>query len=108
VFQGFPGKHKSNRQLQMSTSLLFEVLQKYDPENLLLIQAKKETLNKYFSQDRLQGVLERLKSSQLILQHLLRFSPFSLPLFVERVSQLLSTETLAERIKAIQKSWITK
>lgn len=108
VFQGFPGKHKSNRQLQMSTGLLFEVLEKYDSENLLLKQAKKETLDKYFAQNRLLRVFERLQASSLIIKHPSRFTPFSLPLFVERVSQRLSTETLAERIKQIQKSWTKK
>lgn len=105
VFSGFPRKQKSNRQLQMSTSLLFDVLEKYDSENLLLKQARQETLDKYFNQNRLFHVLERLQSSHLIIKHPLRFTPFSLPLFIERVSQRISTESLAERIKQIQKSW---
>ncbi len=108
VFQGFPGKHKSNRQLQMSTGLLYEVLEKFDSENLLLRQAKKETLDKYFAENRLVKVLERLQSSQIVVKHPLQFSPFSLPLFIERVSQRLSTETLAKRIETIQKSWTKK
>lgn len=108
VFQGFPGSHKSNRQLQMSTGLLFDVLEKYDPENLLLNQAKKETLDKYFTHNRLIEVMERLKTSKLIIKHPKFFTPFGLPLFVERVSQRLSTESLAERIEAIQKSWTKK
>lgn len=107
VFQGFPGKHKSNRQIQLSTGLLFDVLKNYNPENLLLEQAKKETLDKYFAQDRLQKVLQRLHSSDIIIKHPLRFTPFSLPFFAERVSQRLSTESLAERIQAIQKSWVS-
>lgn len=108
VFQGFPGKHKSNRQLQMSTGLLFDVLEKYDPHNLLLKQAKKETLDKYFNQNRLVEVLKRLHSCELIIKYPKHFTPFSLPLFVERVSQRLSTETLAKRIETIQKSWNKK
>ena len=105
VFQGFPGKYKSNRQLQMSTGLLFDVLERFDPENLLLKEAKKETLDKYFAKNRMISVLERLKTSKIIIKHLERFSPFSLPLFIERASQRLSTETLAQRIATIQKSW---
>lgn len=105
IFQGFPGKNKSNRQLQMSTGLLFEVLEQYDPENLLLKQAKKETLDKYFAENRFEDVLKRLQSSEIIITHPKSFTPFALPLFVERVSQRLSTETLAERIASIQKSW---
>lgn len=105
VFQGYPGKHKSNRQLQSSTGLLYEVLQEYDPENLLLREAKKEVLEKYFEKNRLQHILERLSTSNLLIKMLKKFSPFSLPLFVERVSDRLSTETLAERIQNIQNSW---
>lgn len=108
VFQGFPGKQKSNRQLQMSTGLLFDVLDKYDPDNLLLKQAKKETLAQYFAQNRLDELLKRLQSSKLVLAYPRYFTPFSLPLFIERVSQRLSNETLAKRIETIQKSWTKK
>lgn len=108
VFQGFPGKYKSNRQLQMSTSLLFEVLKKYDSGNLLLKQAKKETLEKYFAESRLKSVLERLESSKLMITHPKYFTPFSLPIFVERVHHRLSTETLIKRIEMIQRSWTKK
>ena len=108
VYQGFPTKQKSNRQLQMSSGLLFDVLEKYDVNNLLSIQAKKETLDKYFAQNRLAKVLQRLHSSHLIIQHPARFGPFSLPLYIERVSQRFSTETLTQRIGAIQKSWAKK
>lgn len=105
VFQGFPRKHKSNYQIQMSSGLLFDVLEKFDPNNLLLVQAKIETLNKYAAQNRLQAVLHRLQSSKLIIKHPEGFTPFSFPLLLERVSQRLSTESVLERIQAIQKSW---
>ena len=105
VFQGFPGKSKSNRQLQMSTSLLFDVLRKYDFNNLLLKQAEKETLYKYFMENRLGNILKRLESSHLVITHPKYFTPFSLPLYIERVSHRLSTESLSERIKAIQNNW---
>lgn len=105
VFQGFPGKHKSNRQLQMSTGLYFDVLKNYDPENLLFKQAQKETLDKYFAEDQLPHILKRLQSSRLIITQPSRFTPLSLPLYIERVSQRLSTESLIERIRQIQESW---
>lgn len=108
VFQGFPGKHKSSRLLQMSTGLLFDVLEKYDSDNLLLKQAKNEILDKYFAQNRLPEVLKRMKSSDLIIKYPTHFTPFSLPLVIERVNQRLSTETLAQRIEIIQKSWAKK
>lgn len=106
VFQGYPGKHKSNRQVQISSGLIFEVLEKYDPDNLLLKQAKKEVFEKQFERARLHTAMTRLSKSTLVIKYLKKFSPFSLPLFIERVSERLSTETLAERIKNIQDSWI--
>lgn len=105
VYSGFPGKQKSSRQLQMSSGLLFDVMQKYDPTNLLVTQAQKEMLDKYFAQNRLIKVLERLHACHLVIKHPARFTPFSLSLYSESVSQRISTETLEERIEAIQKKW---
>jgi ATP-dependent Lhr-like helicase len=44
VFQGYPGQHKSARQLQASSALFFEVFRKHDAGNLLLTQAQREVL----------------------------------------------------------------
>ena len=45
IFQSHPGENRSNRQLQASSSLFFEVFQKYDPGNRLLAQAEQELLS---------------------------------------------------------------
>ncbi|MBA2367840.1 MAG: ligase-associated DNA damage response DEXH box helicase [Candidatus Protochlamydia sp.] len=105
IFQGFPGKHKSNRQVQISAGLIYDVFEKYDPDNLLLKQAKTEVLEGQFEQERLHTVLNRISNSDLVIKLLPKFSPFCLPLYIERVSDRLSTETLAERLANIQSSW---
>lgn len=105
VFQGYPGHQKTNRQIQVSSSLLYDVFKKYDPTNLLFLQSQKEVFEKYFDILRMREVLARLFVSKLVLVHLKRFSPFALPLFIERVSGHLTTETLAERIEKIKASW---
>lgn len=105
IFPGYPHKHKTNRQVQISSSLLFDVLQKYDANNLLLQQAKKEVLDIQFEKIQLKNCLTRLSQAQLMIKKLKKFSPFGLELFVERVSDTLSTESLTERIKQIQNSW---
>ncbi len=104
-FPGFPGKHKSHRQVHISTSLLFEVFQKYDPTNLLLEQAKREVWEKQVGNKRFESVLARLYSAKLVIRSLEKMSPLALPLFIERVSERLSTESLLERIQNIQASW---
>jgi ATP-dependent Lhr-like helicase len=42
VFKGYPGSRKTSAQLQVSSSLLYEVFSKYEPDNLLLKQAERE------------------------------------------------------------------
>ena len=42
VFSGYPGQGKSARQVQASSGLLFDVFARFDPENLLLDQARRE------------------------------------------------------------------
>jgi len=105
IFTGYPHKHKSQRQLQLSSGLLYEVLEKYDPGNLLIEQAKAEVLEKQFDHNRLAEVLERLSKSTICCKHLIKLSPFSLPLYMERVSERLTTETTETRLKKILEGW---
>ena len=105
IFQGYPGRHKSQRQIQVSSSLLYEVFSKYDPENLLLVEAHQETMYQHFDLQRLNEMLYRLQNSALIKIHLKKISPFALPLFIERMSGHLSTESILERVEKIKKSW---
>jgi ATP-dependent Lhr-like helicase len=44
IFKGYPGKNVSNKHLQSSSSLLYEVFNQYDPDNLLIRQAKEEVI----------------------------------------------------------------
>src|SRR5947208_16277123 len=46
ILQGYPGQPNPARQLQASSSLLYEVFTEYDPENLLLRQAVREVLQR--------------------------------------------------------------
>lgn len=106
TFQNFPGHQKSQRQLQVSSALLYAVIAQYDPDNLLLKQARREVREKEFELGRLKKVLLRLSQAQLKIISIPKLTPFSLPLFIERVSGRLSTETLAERIEKIKAAWM--
>lgn len=108
VIQGFISKRKSLRQIQMTTSLLYEVFTKFDPTNLLLQQAKQEVLVKDLELQRLKEVLQRIRTSSFKFVQLRKLSPFALPIYVEGESQYLSNEDLKAIMEKIQKSWIKK
>jgi ATP-dependent Lhr-like helicase len=98
IFQGYPGQPKSNRQLQASSSLFFEVFRKHDAGNLLLTQAQREVLEQELELTRLRVTLEELQARQLSLYQTKRATPFAFPLMVERFREKLSTEKLSDRI----------
>jgi ATP-dependent helicase Lhr and Lhr-like helicase len=98
VFAGFPGAHKSARQVQASSSLFFDVFRKYDPQNLLLTQAQQEVLQQELEIARLSATLQQLQSKQIQLMHIKRATPFAFPLLVERFRESSSSEKLADRI----------
>jgi ATP-dependent Lhr-like helicase len=102
VFQGYPGREKSMRQLQASSSLFYEVFAKYDPDNLLLDQARREVLERELEKTRLSQTLERLSGARLTLVEPKHPTPFAFPLMVERMRERLSSEKLSDRVRKMQ------
>ena len=98
VFSGYPGAPKSNRQLQASSGLFFEVFKQYDAGNLLLTQAQEEVLRQELDVARLEHTLQRINQRTLDLHIIKRASPLAFPLLVERMRESLSSEKLADRI----------
>ncbi|RYF34968.1 MAG: DNA ligase-associated DEXH box helicase, partial [Comamonadaceae bacterium] len=98
IFQGYPGEKRSNKQLQASSSLFWEVFRKYDPENRLLLQAEQELLAQELEIGRLRDSLARIATQQLVLQPIVRPTPFAFPLMVELFREKLTNESVADRI----------
>lgn len=105
VLQNMPGKERKNRQLLTSSNLIFDVLQRYDPGNLLLAQAEQEVLDVHFDVERLTGAFARAETHGLDFVPLERPSPLAFPLMVERVRARVSRESLADRIRRMKDQW---
>ncbi|MEO5802018.1 MAG: ligase-associated DNA damage response DEXH box helicase, partial [Verrucomicrobiota bacterium] len=67
VFQGYPGSGKTTRQLQSSSGLFYDVFTRYDPENLLLNQARREVLDRQLEVSRLATTLGDVARMKIIL-----------------------------------------
>ncbi len=100
VFQGYPGARKQVRQLQASSGLIFDVLHRYDPQNLLLDQARREVFELQLEETRLVAALKDVAARQMEIVPVDSLTPLSFPLWAERLrSQILSTETFQDRIQ---------
>ncbi len=100
VDSGTPGQRKSSRQLQVSSGLMFDVLERYDAGNLLLEQARREVLDAQLDCVQLRALLSRLSALPMVLTQPPRLSPLAFPLWADRLqTNTLSTEIWKTRIE---------
>lgn len=105
VFGGYPGKQKTLRQIQTSTSLLFDVFTRFDPANLLLHQVRREVLARSFEFTRLKAALQRIQALGMTIHRVEQITPFGHPLVIDRLGTSLSTESVRQRIERAQAGW---
>lgn len=98
IFQSHPGEVRSQRQLQASASLYFDVFREHDPDNRLLRQAEAELLSAELDVDALGRALARMAAQTLDLRQPVRPTPLAFPLLIERLRERVSTESLAQRL----------
>jgi ATP-dependent Lhr-like helicase len=98
VFSGYPGSQKTTRQLQASSGVIFDVFTQYDPDNLLLDQARREVLEEQLEINRLRDLLEKLAQADLQIVTPKRLTPLAFPLWASRMRSQVSTETWSDRI----------
>ena len=97
-----PGRAgKSRGELQSSSNLLFEVLERYDPENLLMEQSRREILEKQLELTRLRRLLESLAAKPMRLVETERLTPMAFPLWADRLSATLPAGDAASRLEAM-------
>ena len=98
VFQGYPGKGKTARQIQATSSLIFDVFQRYDPGNPLFRQAQEEVLDRQLERTRLFATLKKMQTSTVRITRPKRTTPLAFPLMVDRLREKLSSEKLQDRL----------
>lgn len=101
VMPRFAGGRMTSKQLQTSSGLIFDVLDKYDEANLLLEQARREVLARQLEIDRLMATLRRLAAIPVSSHVPPGITPFGFPLMVDRMRSSVSSETLEDRVRRI-------
>lgn len=98
LFEGYPHQRKSTRMLQSSAGILFDVLNTYDPDHLLLQQARRDVFQASFDLPRLTSLLEHLQHTPVRWTSVSQPTPLSLPLVHDRLSSRLSSESVVKRL----------
>ncbi len=102
VFDGYPGRAKTSKQVQASSGLIYDVLSIHDKDNLLLEQAHREVLEQQLEFTRLQTALEHLHRREWRVMEPERLTPLSFPLWAESLnSQTISSQSFQQRIQGM-------
>jgi ATP-dependent Lhr-like helicase len=97
-----PGAQRSMRQLQASSELFYDVFREFDPDNLLLQQARREVLERQLEFARLRDALLRIAGEKIVITAPARITPLAFPLYAETIaSQQLRGETARQRIERL-------
>jgi len=99
ITRQYPGKQHSNREVQVSAKLLFEVFQRYDPNNLLILQANQEILSRQLEISRLKKTLTEIENKPLELRETERLTPMAFPLWADRLSAYLPAGDAVTRLE---------
>jgi ATP-dependent Lhr-like helicase len=105
IHQNRPGERRTMKNLQMSSSLLFEFFQNYEPEQPLYHQSFDEVKFFQFQESRLISVMKRLQDMPFEHYKTSRPSPLAFPLIVEMIGSKVSSETLSERLQKMKDKW---
>ena len=102
ILQSPPGRpQRSQREIQSSASLLYEVLHRYDPENLLLEQSRREILEKQLEFTRLHQVIQQLQTRPIHFQETGHLTPMAFPLWADRLQSIHTGPDAATRLEAM-------
>ncbi|WP_017730821.1 ligase-associated DNA damage response DEXH box helicase [Nafulsella turpanensis] len=104
VFQGYPGKPITSKHLHASSQIIFDVFGEYEPNNLLMLQARQEAMSQLQEQDRFTETINRINRQRLRLELPPRPTPFAFPIMVDRLRERLTSEKLLDRISRMQLS----
>ncbi|MES2528146.1 MAG: ligase-associated DNA damage response DEXH box helicase [Bdellovibrionota bacterium] len=105
IHQNRAGERRTMKNLQMSSSLLFEVFQNFEPEQPLYNQSFDEVKFFQFQESRLISVLKKLQVMPFEHYKTPRPSPLAFPLIIERIGSLVTSETLQERLQKMKDRW---
>lgn len=102
ILQAPPGRaRRSQREIQSSASLLFEVLSRYDPGNLLLLQSQREILEKQLQVSRLKACSQALFRRPIRTIETDRLTPMAFPLWAEKLRSTMPAGDVASRLEAM-------
>ncbi len=100
IMPGFPGAAKPMRHVQASSEMFFKVFEDFDPQNMLLDQARREVLDMQLEIVRLRSAMEHAAGQEVIAITPKHLTPMSFPIWAEHLrATTLSSEKWSDMVQ---------
>ena len=108
VYRNFYGEQKSVRKLQWSTEVIFNVLSQYEPDHVLMREARRDAVHTYIDIDGAIAFLEHAAQKPMRIRQVDRVPPLSFALFVTKIKEALLVEDPRETTERLFHLWWSK
>jgi ATP-dependent Lhr-like helicase len=108
VYRNFFGEQKSVRKLQWSSEVIFNVLQQYEPEHVLLREARRDAMHSFLDVDAAVAFLQSVREKEIRLRQIQQVPPLSFALFATKIKEALMVEDPRETMERLYHLWWNK
>ena len=108
VYRNFFGEQKSLRKVQWSAEVIFNVLLQYEPDHILLREARRDAVHTYIDLENAQRFLAEMRDKPIRLRSIDRVPPLSFALFATKIKEALMVEDPREMTERLFHLWWSK
>jgi ATP-dependent Lhr-like helicase len=108
VYRNYFDQQKPVRKLAWSTEVIFNVLQQYEPDHVLLREARRDTLRVYLDADGALNFLHAQARKPVRLRRVERVPPLSFAMYATKIKEALLVEDPYETMERLYHQWWTE
>jgi ATP-dependent helicase Lhr and Lhr-like helicase len=105
VYRNYFGERKPLRKLQWSTEVIFNVLAQYEPNHVLMREAKRDAVHTYIDIEGALSFLAKAATKPMRIRQVERVPPLSFALFATKIKEALLVEDPRETMERLFHLW---
>jgi ATP-dependent Lhr-like helicase len=105
VYRNYFGEQKSVRKLSWSAEVIFNVLQQYEPEHVLLREARRDTMSTFVEIDAALAFLHAQQQRPVRLRQVSTVTPLSFAMYATKIREALLVEDPFEVQERLFHQW---
>jgi ATP-dependent Lhr-like helicase len=105
VYRNYFGSPKSLRKVQWSAEVIYNVLMQYEPDHVLLREARRDAVHTYLDIDAAQAYLAKIEGKPAVLKRVDRVPPLSFALYATKIKEALMVEDPREMMERLFHVW---